>query len=260
MNKLLCLLKNNAKKGSFKAEDNTIYVYDFIVSSDEEADWFGGVSAETFVAALKGMTGPVQLRINSPGGDVFGARVMQQAMREYPDTITAHVDGLAASAATFLTSGADKVVMAEGSMLMIHKAWSLGIGNADDFMHQAEILDKLDGTIAGTYVNTASKRGKSDKDAAAFAEMMAEETWLTADEAIELGLADEEVKAKKSGKKAMACWDLTAFEHAPTIDPSDGEDTVDETQEDPQVVSEVNDRAEIERRQRVAGLLLKTPA
>jgi ATP-dependent protease ClpP protease subunit len=250
MNKLLCLLKNNAKKGSFKAEDNTIYIYDFIVSSDEEADWFGGVSAESFVVALKGMSGPVQLRINSPGGDVFGARVMQQAMREYPDDITAHVDGLAASAATFLTSAADKTVMAEGSMLMIHKAWSIALGNADDFMHQAEILDKLDGTIAGTYANAAEQRGKKPAD---FAAMMAEETWMTPAEAIEMGLADEEVKSKKSAKKNMAQWDLSAFDKAPTIEP-DEDDAVEEEQEDPQIANDIG------RRRRVANALLKTAA
>jgi ATP-dependent protease ClpP protease subunit len=250
-NKLLCLLKNNSNKGSFKAEDNTIYLYDMIVSSDEEADFWGGVSAESFVAALKGMSGPVALRINSPGGDVFGARVMQQAMAEYPDQITAHVDGLAASAATFLTSAADKTVMAEGSMLMVHKAWSIALGNADDFMHQASILEKLDKTIADTYVASAESRGKKAAD---FAAMMTEETWLTAAEAIDLGLADEEVKSKKSGKKAMAHWDLSAFAKAPAIDP-DEEDEFDESQEDQQIV--VN---EIERRRRNADAVLKTAA
>lgn len=252
--RLLALLKNNASKGTFKAEDNTIYLYDMIVSSDEDAEWFGGVSAESFVAALKGMSGPVALRINSPGGDVFGARVMQQAMSEYPDEIVAHVDGLAASAATFLTSAADRTVMAEGSMLMIHKAWSIALGNADDFMHQASILEKLDGSIADTYVNTASSRGV-ETDAAAFAQLMADETWLTPAEAMALGLADEEVKAKKkTTKKNLIKWDLSAFDHAPPIEP-DEDDTVDETQEDPAIAQN-----EIERRRRFADALLKTAA
>lgn len=251
MNKLLCLLKANAKRGSFKAEDNTIYLYDMIVSSDEEADWFGGVSAESFVAALKGMSGPVALRINSPGGDVFGARVMQQAMAEYPDAITAHVDGLAASAATFLTSAADRTVMAEGSMLMVHKAWSIALGNADDFMHQAGILEKLDATIAQTYTGAAESRGKEPAD---FAQMMTDETWLSAAEAIDLGLADEEVKSKKSGKKNLAKWDLSAFTNAPTPGP-DEEDNVDETQEDPAIA-----RAAMDRRVRIAEARIRTAA
>lgn len=263
MHKLLCLLKNNASKGSFKAEDNTIFLYDIIVSSDEEAAWFGGVSAESFVAALRDMSGPVALRINSPGGDVFGARVMANAIREYDGEVTAHVDGLAASAATFLTSVADKTVMAEGSMLMVHKAWSFAIGNSDDFRHQAGILDKLDGTIADTYVAAAERRGVTD--APDFAAMMAEETWLTASEAIQNGLADEEVKAKKGKASASASirWDLSAYEHPPVA--SDVVVEIVAPEVVPDVVVEEEpvapiDNSDIERRRRFADALFKTAA
>jgi ATP-dependent protease ClpP protease subunit len=250
-NRLLSLLKSNASKGVFKAEDNTIYLYDVIVSSDEEADWFGGVSAESFVSALKGMSGPVQLRINSPGGDVFGARVMANAIREYDGEVTAHVDGLAASAATFLTSVADDTIMGEGSMLMVHKAWSLAIGNADDFMATASVLEKMDGTIAQTYAEAAERRGKEPAD---FAKMMSDETWLTAQEAIDLGLADSVAAPKAKGKaKNQIKWDLSAFDHAPPID-TDEDDGVQEETEDPVIVKD------LERRKRVAATLLKTAA
>jgi ATP-dependent protease ClpP protease subunit len=128
-------LARNAKKGEFRAEGNTIYLYDVIVSTKEEAEWFGGVDAETFVQTLKGMSGDVSLRINSPGGDVFAARAMAQAIREHDGKVTAHVDGYAASAASFVTSVADETVDgARRSMLMIHKAWSIALGNSDDFM------------------------------------------------------------------------------------------------------------------------------
>jgi ATP-dependent Clp protease protease subunit len=132
MRKLLNLFARNAKKGEFKAEGNTIFVYDVIVASEADAEWFGGVAADTFAKALKGMSGDVELRINSPGGDVFGAKAMAQAIRDYPGQVTAHVDGVAASAATFLTAVADKTIMAPGSLQMIHKAWTLAIGNSDD--------------------------------------------------------------------------------------------------------------------------------
>jgi hypothetical protein len=102
--KLLALLARNAKKGEFRAEGNVIYLYDIIVAADADAEWFGGVSAESFVQTLRGMSGDVELRINSPGGDVFGAKAMAQAVRDYPGQVTAHVDGIAASAATFLTA------------------------------------------------------------------------------------------------------------------------------------------------------------
>lgn len=211
--KLLNLLARNAKKGEFRAETgdqgNTIYVYDVIVASEADAEWFGGVPADSFVKTLLGMEGPVAIRMNCPGGDVFGAKAMAQAMREYSGEITVHVDGYAASAATFLTSVADKTVVAPGAMLMIHKAWTIELGNADDFRATAELLDKIDGTIADTYEAAATRRGK---DLADFAQLMKAETWLTADEAIELGLADE---LASDGPKSKVEWDLSAYEHAP---------------------------------------------
>jgi ATP-dependent protease ClpP protease subunit len=207
--KLLALLAGNAKRGEFRAEGNTIYLYDVIVAADADAEWFGGVSAESFVQTLRGMSGAVDVRINSPGGDVFGAKAMAAAIREYPGLITAHVDGIAASAATFLTSVADKTVMAEGSMLMIHKAWTFAIGNADELHSLANVMDKIDGTIAETYASAASKRGAAASD---FAALMAAETWYTPDEAIAAGLADEQAPEKV---KAKVDWDLSAYEHAP---------------------------------------------
>jgi ATP-dependent Clp protease protease subunit len=214
-NKFLSLLKANAGRGSFKAEGNTLYLYDVIVSSKEEAAWFGGVDAETFVQALKGMKGDVSLRINSPGGDVFAARAMAQAIREHDGAVTAHVDGYAASAASFITSVADKTVMAPGAMLMIHKAWTIGVGNADDLLATADLLEKIDGTIAETYAASAEKRGK-DADAKHFAELMTAETWFTGAEAVDAGLADE---IASGAVKNAARWDFSAYQRPPAVEP-----------------------------------------
>jgi ATP-dependent Clp protease protease subunit len=218
-NRMLNLLARNARKGEFRAETsaegvNTLYLYDAIVDTPEEAEWFGGVDAISFVHTLKGLTGDVHLRINSPGGSVFAARAMAQAMREHDGQVIAHVDGVAASAATFITSGADRTIMAPGAMLMVHKAWSLAFGNADDFLATASLLDKIDGTIAETYAAAATARGVEPAD---FAALMAAETWLTGAEAIELGLADtiDEAKDKKAAAQARARWDLSAYKHAP---------------------------------------------
>lgn len=220
--KLLNLLRANARKGQFKVEQtadggNVIMIYDVIVAADADADWFGGVSAESFVPLLAGLEGDVDIRVNSPGGDVFGAKAMAQAIRDYPGQVTVHVDGLAASAATFLTSVADRTIMAPGSLLMIHKAWTIDIGNADDFRATANLLEKIDGTIADTYAAAAKRRDVAEP--ADFVELMASETWLTAAEAIELGLADEQAEDKP---KAQLKWDLSAYEHAPKGD--DGRD------------------------------------
>lgn len=249
-NKLLNLLASNARKGEFRAEGNTIYLYDMIVSSKAEADWFGGVDAESFVQTLNGMTGDVSVRINSPGGDVFGAKAMAQAIRSYPGNVTAYVDGYAASAATFITSAADRTVMSQGAMMMVHKAWSVAMGNADDFIATAALLEKIDGTIAETYADSASARGVEAQD---FAAMMAAETWLTDQEAVNAGLADEVLIGTV---KASAAWDLSVYDNAPA--PAALAEPVAEVVEAAPVIEPVNN--EIERLRRVTALRLSTPA
>ncbi len=213
-NKLLNLFARNAKKGQFRAETtaeaNTIYLYDVIVSSKADAEWWGGVDAETFVQTLRGMSGDVAIRINSPGGDVFAARAMAQAIRDYPGQVTAYVDGYAASAASFITSVADQTLVSQGGMIMIHKAWSIAMGNADDFSATASLLQKIDGTIVQTYADAAERRGIQPAD---FAALMAAETWLTGAEAIELGLAD--ALAADPAPSAAVQWDLSAYDNAP---------------------------------------------
>lgn len=258
--KLLNLLARNAKKGEFRAEGNVIYLYDVIVASDADAEWFGGVSAESFVKLLRGMSGDVDLRINSPGGDVFGAKAMAQAVRDYAGKVTAHVDGYAASAATFLTSVTDHTIMAPGSMLMIHKAWTFAFGNADDFIAVAGLLEKIDGTIADDYAAAATRR---DVEPADFAELMAAETWFTPAEAIAAGLADEEAGEKPQAKVS---WDLSAYEHAPApaaeepvplaepLEPPPAPEPVAEPAPDQ------TDEIEARRRRMTAAIELKAPA
>lgn len=210
-NRLINLFASNSRRGEFRAEGNTIYLYDMIVSSKVEAEWFGGVDAETFVQTLKGMSGDVTIRVNSPGGDVFAARAMSAAIAEHAGKVSVYVDGYAASAASFITSAADETIMSAGSMLMIHKAWTIGYGNADDLMATAGLLEKIDGTIAATYAASAAKRGV-DASAEGFADLMAAETWFTGQEAIDAGLADA---VAAEGPKNSRQWDLSAYENAP---------------------------------------------
>lgn len=215
--RLFNLFAANAKRGSFRADaaSNTIELYDMIVSSQIEAEWFGGVSLEGFAKTLRGMSGTVHLRINSPGGDVFAGVGIAQLMREYDGDIIAHVDGYAASAASVVAIAATKVVMAPASMMMIHKAWTWGIGNADDLIATAELLEKIDGQLADTYA------ARGNKDSSAFMKLMAAETWLTPQEAIDCGLADEMAGDKdKAEANARSRWDVSAFERAPAPPPA----------------------------------------
>lgn len=209
--KLLNFYRLNARKGEFRAEANTIFIYDVLVASDADADWMGGVSAESFARTLAGMTGDITLRINSPGGDVTAGTSMAQAIRQYPGNVIAQVDGWAASSASLVAVAANKTVMAAGSLMMIHKAWTLEMGNADDFLKTASLLEMVDGQIAEAYA------AKSGKNAAEFVKMMAGETWFTPKGAIEMGLADAELSSQ-ADEKAMAKFDMSAFAHAPKIE------------------------------------------
>lgn len=200
------LLRLNAKKGEFKAEANTIWIYDVIVSDEVEAEWIGGVSPRPFIDALKAMSGPVHIRINSPGGDVFGATAMAQAMREYPGKITCHVDGIAASAASVLAITGAETVMAPGSLLMIHNSWTMAVGDRNDLLDTASLLEKVDGMLAESYAK------KSGGDAATFRKMMDAETWFTPAEAVAAGLANA---VSDNAATASASWDLSVFAKAP---------------------------------------------
>lgn len=192
-----------------KAESNEveIFLYDHIVSSEEEAEWWGGVAPESFVKAVYGVDkdATIHLRINSPGGSVFAARAMEQALRDHKGSVIVHIDGLAASAATFIAMAGDEVIMAKGAMFMIHKAWTGMWGNANDLRKEADLLDKIDGTLAETY---ASKTGKVLDQVSSW---MAEETWFTAAEALEHGFATSiaETEAK------AGAWNLSAYDKAP---------------------------------------------
>ena len=215
MNKLRALFAANKKRGSFRAEANTIYVYDMICGDDFEAEWFGGISPSGFISQLKAMKGDVSIRINSPGGDVFGAVAICQAMREYQGAITVHIDGYAASAASVIAVAAPKVVMAPGSFMMIHNCWTFAVGNADDLVATAGLLEKIDDSIAESYAT------KSGKEAAAFRDLMSVETWFTASEAVAMGIADAIADDKQT---ASASWDMSAFASAPKLPEPPGEE------------------------------------
>jgi len=207
MRQLHRLIQANRGRGAFRAEGNRLVVYDVIVASDSDAAWLGGISAEAFARELRAMAGDVELRINSPGGDVFAARAMAQAMREHQGKITAYVDGVAASAASLLAVSASETVMAPGSMMMIHEAWTIALGNKGDFLATAALLEKIDASIVETY------QAKAGGEPAEWAALMAAETWYTAAEAVQAGLADRVAEDKPAA--AQAAWDLGVYDNAP---------------------------------------------
>lgn len=210
MNPFFTVLARNKGIGQFRCEatptDATVYLYDAIVNSAEEAAYFGGVDPKTFIASIKAIDAPViNLRINCPGGSVFAGRAMEQALREHPAKVIAHIDGYSASAASFVMMAADEISIAPGAMVMIHKAWTMAFGNADDLVQQAALLEKIDGTLVDTYAT------RTLQDPKQIADWMAAETWFTAQEALDAGFADVIASTKA---KAQA-WDMSAYENAP---------------------------------------------
>ena len=158
-------------------EPTEIYIYDEI--------GFFGVEAETFVIDLKSITGDVLIRINSPGGDFFDGVTIFNAIRERKAKTDVVIDGLAASAASYIAMAGDTVTMNQGGMLMIHEAMSIAIGNAKDMEKASELLDKIDGQIANFYAKRAGKPLAEIRD------LMAAETWFDGNEAQEIGFVDE---------------------------------------------------------------------
>lgn len=236
----------NKGRGEFKAEANVLWLYDVIASDDDEAHWFGGISPRQFIAALAETTGPVTLRINSPGGSVFGAQAMVAAMRAHGEPITAQIDSLAASAASVIAAECAECVMSPGSMLMIHKAWGMTIGNADDHAQVGGLLAKIDGQIAATYARRAG-----DDDADKYLQMMAAETWFDAGEAVAAGLADRLIA--ENSQRPAAKWDLSAYAAAPWQPAPEIENS-----QEPDPAS-LQDELRQARQRRVAARLVASP-
>jgi ATP-dependent Clp endopeptidase proteolytic subunit ClpP len=154
---------------------------------------FWGITAEDFAAELGEITaGEIEVQINSPGGDVFDGIAIYNTLRAHPANITTRVDGLAASAASVIAQAGDKRVMFSASQMMIHNAWGLSIGDADDMRKYADILEQQNEVIAGIYAQ------RSGKDADEFLALMKDDTWLTADKTVDLGLADEVIDDPKA--------------------------------------------------------------
>jgi ATP-dependent Clp protease protease subunit len=183
--------------------------------------WFGdGISAKAFREQIKAVkTKTISLRINSPGGSVTEASAMLAALDEWPGRIEVDVDGLAASAASFVAMAGDKIRVASNALVMIHDPVSGVRGGADEMRRTADLLDKVKGQIIDAY----ARRAKVSADK--LAELMAAETWFTGAEAVEAGLADEVTGSVRVSNS----FDLGrfGFRHAPAAPVAAGPSAAD---------------------------------
>ncbi len=166
-----------------------------------------GVSAKAFLADLGKLPdkAPLNLRLNSPGGSVFDAVAIYNALQRHAGNVTVSIDGIAASAASYIAMAGDEIIMPENAFLMIHDPSGMVMGTSADMRSMAEALDKIGASLLRGY---AAKSGKAEKD---IAKLMAKETWLDAAEALEMGFADTMSKPVKMA----ASFDVSRFRNAP---------------------------------------------
>jgi ATP-dependent Clp endopeptidase proteolytic subunit ClpP len=166
-----------------------------------------GIPAKAFLDEMKalGPTHELTVRINSPGGSVFDGVAIYNALKRHDAAITVWIDGIAASIASMIAMAGDEVVMPENAMLMLHDPSGLVMGTATDLRAMAEALDRMKAGMVAAYCD------KSGRDDAEIEALMRDETWLSAQEALELGLADR----VEQPVRMAAHFDLSRFRNTP---------------------------------------------
>lgn len=171
---------------SVKAKSKTkaeVVIYGVIGASF----WEDGITDVNFQKELKalGDVEEIEVRINSVGGDVFQGWAIYNLLKQHKAKITTYVDGLAASIASIIALAGDTVIMGEGAQMMIHSAWTYTAGNARDLESVIDRLLSIDEQLIKTYA------GKTKKDREHMRGLVQAETWFTAEEAVDIGLADK---------------------------------------------------------------------
>ena len=163
-----------------------------------------GLTAQSFIEEIKSYKDtPMSLHINCVGGDVFEGMAIYNVLKKRTARTTVYIEGIAASMGSVIALAGDEVVMAENSLFMIHNAWGGAMGEATEIRKTAALLDKISGEIADIYTKKTNLPYNRVK------EMMDEETWLSADEAFNLGFIDSISDAIKVAAK----YDVSKFKN-----------------------------------------------
>ena len=176
-------------------EPATIQIFDQIGE-----DWFSnsGVTAKSFAETLQAVgPGPLNVEINSPGGNVWDGLAIYNMLRGRQATVTTKVVGVAASIASIIALAGDTVEIADAALMMIHDPSGITAGTSDDMRKMADALDQHAAILAGVYEK------KTGKTASAIRAAMKAETWFTSSEAIDFGLADS-ISEKQPAMQANA--------------------------------------------------------
>lgn len=208
--------KNKKSNKFFKMKTSTdgktgeVFIYGEITKYAWTED--GEHSAQTFKNELDelGDVETINLYVNSPGGSVFEGITIHNMLKRHNAKVIAHVDALAASIASVIIMAADEIRMPSNSMLMIHNPWTFAIGNAAELRKQADDLDRIGESAIKSYLNKAGDKVDEEN----LREMLDAETWLSADEAYELGLCD----VVEESNDMVACINeeyLSRYENVP---------------------------------------------
>ena len=178
--------------------DNVITMFDVI----GEDYWSGGgITAKTVTAQLRAIGDkPIEVQINSPGGDMFEGIAIYNVLREHSQPVTVKIMGMAASAASIVAMAGDTIEIGTASFIMIHNCWVMAIGNKADLAETAAFLEPFDQAMADVY---ATRTGQSVSDIVAW---MDAETYMSGTVAVERGFADSMLAADqiKTDDKAKA--------------------------------------------------------
>ena len=199
-------MSNNIRFVNRGAKTGEIWLYDQVGEG-----FFGGMSAKTFNDELNklGKVDTINLRINSPGGSVFDGVAIYNTLKRHPARLEVDVDGIAASIASVIAMAGDEIRMAANAMLMVHNPMGFSMGGSDEMRKTADLLDQIKGTIVDTY---AKRTGEID---GVISQMMDDETWMTAAQAVQLGFAD--VVTDEQRIAASYNFDFSKFKHPPKM-------------------------------------------
>ena len=177
-----------------QADEETVelYLYGTIRQAywwDEEDDCISAKRVRTSLSNAKGKK--IKVHINSGGGDVFESIAINNLLKQHDSEVEVHIDSLAGSGASIIAMAGDKIYMPNNAMIMIHKAWTFAMGNADELRKTAEDMDKMDSAVLEAY------KEKFTGDEEDLKTLVKNETWLTAQECFELGLCSELFEEEK---------------------------------------------------------------
>ena len=211
MDKLIKL--KSAKPFEIRCKSETraeITIYEEI---GEGGFFYDSLSAKEFNKQLKTLpdtVNQIDVRINSPGGDVFDGITIYNRLKQHKAKVTVYVDGLAASIASIIALAGDEIIMSEGAMVMIHKPWTVAVGDSSSLQETIDRLDDVEEQLLSIY------QRKTGLDRSELRQMLSGETWMDAEQAIDLGFADK-VSQEESAPIAASLKDKAWINKTPRI-------------------------------------------